>query len=283
MKVAHLLEANSKLSTQSEIYKTIQEFETVFVDGINISLFSLDPKGRLNYSGEIEFPKESYVDNTGKLPFNFGRVGGNFVLMRGYTDKLKDLSGLPTQLDGDLKIFSNVAHPAEFYRHFPKKLRRLDLEVPVIHDCDFGIELCSHFSIDAAVIHTLKGSPHRVTKYAINCSKEFLGTYEGISPEIQNLELWVEPGFHDDFDFGDLPFKAKSIQAINVNAHTFKKDYPMLAFFKVKGLVGIMSNLVGGNTEVLHVLNRYLAEGDVFGCQEELLDIRKLRGFARAK
>ena len=286
MKIAHLFETNAKLSIQSEVYKTIQEFENVFTDGINAYMFSIDSTtGRLNYDGNIEFPKESYVDNSGKLPFSFGRVNGDFVLIAGYTDKLKDLSGLPTYVAGDFKIFSNLPKPAEFFRHFPKSVHRLDLTALVIHDCDFGIETCNIFSIDSFThIHSLKGSPPKVNTYEINCSKYFVETFEGISPDITGLlKIWVEPAHHDDFDFGDLPFKAKRIQMINVNAHTFKKDYPMLAFFKVKGLVSIMSNLVGGNTEVLHVLNKYLIDGDVFECQEELLDNKKLKGFAKAK
>ncbi len=284
MKVEQLFEANAKLSNTSEIYKTIRDYETVFVDGINPSRFSVDAKtGRLNYKGNIEFPKQLYVDSEGKLPFEFGEIIGDFVLMDGYTDKLKDLSGLPTRITGDLKIFSSTAQPAEVFRHFPKKLRRLILKVPVIHDCDFGVEECDNFSIDAVIFHSLKGSPRKVGYYIIDCSKDFLVTFEGISPDIQTLELWVEAGNHDNFDFGDLPFKAQKIGAIHVNAHTFKKDYPMLAFFRVKGLKTIVSNLMGGNTDVLHILNHYLPDNDVFGCQEDLLDSKRLKGFAKAK
>ena len=231
MKIAHLFEADTKISTQSELYKTILEFENVFTDGIVPSLFSVDgTTGRLNYNGSVEFPKESYVDNTGKLPFAFGKITGDFVLMGGYTDKLKDLSNLPTHVTGDLKIFSHLPKPAEFFRHFPKIVNRLDLKAMVIHDCDFGIEQSNIFSIDSFThIHSLKGSPSKVGRYEINCSSFMVNSYEGISPDIQSLEIWVERGHYKDFDFTDLPKVAGSIEKISLNIESVKEGYPMLS------------------------------------------------------
>jgi hypothetical protein len=284
MKIAHLFEADVKISTQSEIYRTIQEFDNIFTDGIDPRLFSVDKAtGRLNYDGSIEFPKESYVDNTGKLPFSFGKISGDFVLAGPYTDKLKDLSNLPTHVIGDLKIFSHLPKPAEFFRHFPKTVNRLDLTAMVLHDCDFGIEQCNIFSIESFThIYSLKGSPSKVRRYEINCSSYLVKSFEGISPDIQSLEIWVERGHYKDFDFADLPKALGSVEKISLNIESVKEGYPMLSFFNVKNLRSIETNLAGAADSMFDILNRHLFDGAVFDCQEELLD-SKFSGFAKVK
>lgn len=291
----HLAESSTRQATDryNELLPKIQEFGTIFNDGIGQDVLTVNEDGSISYKGAIEFRKESYVDNTGRLPFTFDYVLGPFSLSKGYTDKLSTLEGLPKETS-DLNVYCSTHKPPSFFEgHFPKKLGNLDLEAVSLQNCKFGIETVTK-KIELTVedgVKNLEGLPVTIPRLTLNFPPSYVRSFKGLK-NVHVLQFWYqrpnELNAHEtgvmDFELGDLVEHAHSIYKIATNQSFLKAGTPMLSMFKINSLTELECNnmIVDDCKNVFKILNKYLPENDVFGAQEELID-NGFEQYARVK
>lgn len=263
-----------------ELLPKLKEYENVFQNGIGKDAVTVDKDLNVYYFGDVEFNKNSYVDGEGKLPFKFVEVHGRFVLERGYADKLKTLEGLPTKECQELHITLETHKPPSFFeKHFPKKVDRLDLECVSLQNCDFGIERITkvfELTVEEFGLKSFSGMPDDVLRISCNFPPSTVRSFNGIPKKLGALQFWIQTGENQDqqFTLGDLVEHAEYIESISTSQHDIAPNTPMLSLFKIKGLKRLGNNniLVTDCHKVFKIVDKHLANGDVFECQDELED-----------
>ena len=268
----------------ADVRNRIEQYNSIFIDGTDEKTLQIHADGSISYFGEIEFTKNSYVDNSRRLPFTFKKVN-RLVLMDGYSDKLDSLEGLPSECHTLLIELSSHKPPEYFEGHFPKKAKVIDLSVHSLQNCKFGIEHVDEkieFSIsDGEDIKSLEGLPHEVPRLIFNGPPHVVRSFKGFPAFVRLLAFY---GSNGKFDVKDLATYAKELHVILSTQMDLENNTPILSLFKLKGLSLLRNDnmLVGDCKEVFKIVNKYLDDMDVFGCQEELID-SGFEQFARAK
>lgn len=269
-----------------EVRARIEQYETIFINGTRDNILKVHDDGSISYFGEIEFNKKSYVDNTKRMPFKFKRVN-RFVLLKGYTAKIDSLEGSPE----DCHIYMvdvDVHKPPSFFEgHFPKTANVIDLSVTSLQHCKFGIEtirdkfeLSVRDNEDIGAIKSFEGLPREINRIIINNGPQVIRSFKGFPEKIN--ELYFYGG--GDFGVKDLAQYVKSIGRIVCTQHSMEPNSPILSLFKLNHLEELRNDnmIVDDCKRVFKIVNKYLPDGDVFGCQEELIE-SDLEQYARTK
>lgn len=127
-----------------------------------------------------------------------------------------------------------------------------------------NLRITHDFSCDCDNLKTLKGAPAEVGGY-FSCNANSLTSLEGAPSSIGGTL------FCNDIEkMKSLKDIHKHILKIGGGAHF--RDVPIkmniLGLLKIKGLQYVIID----NKEVERIINKYLPEGDLFACQQELID-----------
>ena len=277
---------DEQLERYNELLPKIKEFENIFIKGIKFPTLRVEKDGSISYDGEIEFSKSSYVDNTGKMPFKFNKVDGVFTMLNGYADKLSTLEGLPTEC-ADLNIKLTTHKPPSFFEgHFPKKLANLDLEAVSLQNCKFGIEEVTkkiELSVEENGLKNFEGLPTTIPRLTLNFPPSWVRSFKGLNT-IHVIQFWTSGSGTVQFELGDLVEHVKSVYKIATDQSDIRENTPMLSVFKIPDLreLDCTSILVSDCKNVFRIISKYLADGDVFSTQDELID-ENLAEYAKTK
>ena len=259
-----------------EIRAKVKEFENIFVDGIRDNILTIHGDGSITYLGEIEFHDKSYVDNTGKMPFKFKRVN-RFILLKGYAAKLNSLEGSPEDCHTFMLDLEAEKPPSYFEGHFPKTANVIDISVCSLRNCKFGteqikdkFELSIRDNEDVGAVRSFEGLPKEINRVIINNAPTVIRSFLGF-PEKVNEVYFYGGG---EFAVKDFSQHVKSVGTITCTQSRLEKNTPILSLFKLKHLEKLENHnmIVEDCKKVFKIVNKYLEEGDVFGCQEEMID-----------
>ena len=275
---------DDELSRYVKMRPLIEHYESIFVNGIKFPFLSVNEDMSISYDGEIEFSKTSYVDSSKKMPFKFKIVKGSFTMLNGYPDKLDSLEGLPEKC-WELNINCSMPKPPSFFEgHFPKEVHSLDLSVPSLQNCKFGIEKADkkiELSVeDISGLKSFEGLPDTLNRLTCNFPPNWVRSFKGLPKNIGALQFFVNNGnigtdsHTSKFTLGDLVEHAGAIESISTNQYDIAEGTPMLALFKIKGLQRLTNHniIVDACKEVFHIIQKHLASGDAIDCQEALVD-----------
>lgn len=260
-----------------EIREKIKEFENIFVDGIRDNVLKVHEDGSISYFGEIEFPERSYVDNTRKMPFKFKHVN-RFVILKGYAAKLNSLEGSPSECHTFILDLEVHKPPSFFEGHFPKIANVIDISVTSLQNCKFGTEhIKDKFELsikedeDEGAVKSFEGLPKEINRVIINNSPRVIRSFKGFPEKVNEVYFYGHGG---EFDVKDFAQYVRSVSIIGCTQSRLKENTPILSLFKLKYLEKLKNDnmIVDDCKNVFRIVNKYLEDGDVFGCQEELID-----------
>ena len=260
-----------------EVKAKINEYSNIFVDGTRENILKIHDDGSISYFGEIEFPERSYVDNTGKMPFKFKHVN-RFVILKGYAAKLSSLEGSPRECHTFILDLEVHKPPSFFEGHFPKIANVIDISVTSLQHCKFGTEqIKDKFELsikdegDEGAVKSFEGLPKEINRVIINNAPTVIRSFKGFPEKVNEVYFY---GYGGEFDVKDFAQFVHSVGIIGCTQSRLKENTPILSLFKLKYLEKLKNDnmIVDDCKNVFRIVNKYLEDGDVFGCQEELID-----------
>ena len=275
---------NKNVDNYEKMFPLIDQYSSIFQNGTNRSKFEVSDDGVIDYFGNVLF-RDVYIDGEGKLPFKFGTVTGRFEINKLACKKLKSLEGLPKIIQSNLIIDCDEEKPKEFFEgHFPTKVNRIEIVTPKLHNLNFGTSNCESYELVVKELGSFEGMASNCTHLTLSgASPRNVKTFAGVSKMIKNFN-WltsnIQNGSVDQLDFLDLFDHVEMMEEFFTNFRELASDVPVLKIFNLKFKPKLVSmwQTSGGQSsknslvDVFTILNKYLQHGDVFDCQEELID-----------
>lgn len=188
---------------------------------------------------------------------------------------ITSLSGFPRHVIGGVKLsrLSNLKSLIGFEHTIVDE--RIELNGLNLEDLE-GIGKSRSVDLTYTILDNCSGMQPETIRVMIGHSH--IKSFKGISPNLVRMKIYgnlsSRSSSFDGYSFDKIHTHIHSLGTLILDNVPIKEDTGMLGFLKIKGLdhIEFETDRDGAVYEALKIINKYLPEGDIMACQNELID-----------